>query len=88
MRIAVYFYFNISEKVATMYVEEIKNKQGKKVYRTVLIRESYKEKGKVKHRTIANISRLPASKIAQIKAVLYGEKVFLSEEEFKTSNSR
>jgi len=88
MRIAVYFYFNISEKVATMYVEEIKNKQGKKVYRTVLIRESYKEKGKVKHRTIANISRLPASQIAQIKAVLYGEKVFLSEEEFKTSNSR
>jgi len=44
-----------------MYVEEIKNKQGRKLYRTVLIRESYKEKGKVKHRTIANISRLPAS---------------------------
>ncbi len=37
-----------------MYVEEIKNKQGKKVYRTVLIRQSYKKKGKVKHRTIAN----------------------------------
>jgi transposase len=71
-----------------MYVEEIKNKQGKKVYRTVLIRQSYKKKGKVKHRTIANISRLPASQIVQIKAVLSGKGAFVSEKELKTSNSR
>ena len=72
---------NIFKKVATMYVEEIKNKQGKKVYRTVLIRQSYKKKGKVKHRTIANISRLTASQIVQIKAVLSGKGAFVSGKE-------
>ena len=64
-----------------MYVEEIKNKQGKKVYRTVLIRQSYKKKGKVKHRTIANISRLTASQIVQIKAVWSGKGAFVSGKE-------
>ena len=71
-----------------MYVEEIKNKQGKKVYRTVLIRQSYKKKGKVKHRTIANISRLTASQIVQIKAVLSGRGAFLSDEELEIASSR
>lgn len=71
-----------------MYVEEIKNKQGKKIYRTVLIRESYKEKGKVRHRTIANISRLTGSQIAQIKAALSGKGAFLSNAELEITSSR
>jgi len=42
-----------------MYVAEIKSvKKGKK-YKTTLIRESYRdENGKVKNKTIANISNL------------------------------
>ena len=71
-----------------MYVEVIKKKQGNKVYKSVLIRESYKEKGKVKHRTIANISRLPDSQIAQIKAILSGNGKFLLNEEIEISDSR
>jgi len=71
-----------------MYVEIIKKKQGDKVYKSVLIRESYKEKGKVKHRTIANISRLPDSQITQIKALLSGNGQFLLNEEITISNSR
>ena len=71
-----------------MYVEVIKKKQGSKIYKSVLIRESYKEKGKVKHRTIANISRLPDSRIAQIKAVLSGNGQLLLNEEIEISDSR
>lgn len=70
-----------------MYVEEIKKRQGKKVYKTVLVRESYRENGKVKHRTVANISKLPAGERAMIKASLAGNKM-ISENDFKTTASR
>ena len=51
-----------------MYVEEIKKRQGEKIYKTILVRESYRDKnGKVQHRTIANISKLPAEYIRQLK---------------------
>ena len=57
-----------------MYIEEIKKQQGNKVYTSILIRESYRDNGKVKHRTVANISKLPAEHVRQLKASLKGEK--------------
>jgi transposase len=57
-----------------MYIEELKKKQNSKIYRTILIRESYRENGKVKHRTVANISKLPAEYICQLKKYIKGEK--------------
>ena len=58
-----------------MYIEEIKKKQGSKIYKTVLIRESYRdENGKVKHNTVANISKLPPEYIQQLKLILKNEK--------------
>ena len=55
-----------------MFVERIKSKQQGKVYESVLIRESYRDSGKVKHRTLANISKLPASSIKLIGRALKG----------------
>jgi len=58
-----------------MYIEEIKKKLGNKIYKTVLVRESYRDKnGKVKHNTVANISKLPPEYIQQFKLVLKNEK--------------
>ncbi|MDP8228579.1 MAG: IS1634 family transposase, partial [Candidatus Electryoneaceae bacterium] len=57
-----------------MYIAELKKKQGNKTYKSILIRESYRDNGKVKHRTIANISKLPAEHISQLKASFKGEK--------------
>ena len=71
-----------------MYVEEIKKKHGKKTYRTFLIRESYKENGKVLHRTVANISHLPESQIMQIKAMFSGSGLFLKKEDMQITASR
>jgi transposase len=45
-------------------------KTGKKIYRSILLRESYREGGKVKKRTIANLSRCTAGEIAAIKLAL------------------
>ena len=57
-----------------MYIAELKKKQGSKIYKTILVRESYRDNGKVKHRTVANISKLPAEHIRQLKASLRGVK--------------
>ena len=50
-----------------MYFEEVKLKRKSKTYRSFLIRESYRFKGKVCHRTVCNISQLPAHVIEQIR---------------------
>ena len=56
-----------------MYVEKIKTKRNKKIYTTVLIRETFRESGRIKHRTLANISKLPSAAILQIKQALAGK---------------
>lgn len=57
-----------------MYVETVKNQFGAL---TSLIRENYREDGKVKHRTISNISKLSANQINQIKLMLSNKKVHI-----------
>src|ERR1700739_3505775 len=41
----------------------------------ILLRESYREAGKTKNRTLANLSRWPAERIEQLRAVLRGAKL-------------
>jgi len=53
-----------------MYVDICKTRQGKKVYRRYLLRESYREGGKVNHRTIANLSRCKPEEIEAIRLAL------------------
>jgi hypothetical protein len=43
---------------------------GGKIYRRYLLRESYRHNGKVKHRTIANLSHCSEEKIAAIRLAL------------------
>ena len=44
-----------------------------KVYRTHLLRRSYREGGKVKHQTLGNLSHLPPDLIETIRRRLRGE---------------
>jgi transposase len=46
------------------------SKAGKKIYQSTLLRESYRENGKVKKRTIANLSRCTPQEIYAIKLAL------------------
>jgi len=55
-----------------MYVEVVKSRQNGREYRTTLIRETYREGGKVKHRTVSNISKLPDAAIALVRQSLSG----------------
>jgi transposase len=60
--------------VLTMYVDESFSKQKGKTYKRVLLRESYRKNGAVKHRTIANISKCSEEEIKAIKLALKHKK--------------
>ena len=53
-----------------MYIAKTKKVQGSKTYHSTLIRESYREGGKVKSRTLCNLTKLPAKYIEQIKRII------------------
>ena len=53
-----------------MHIVVNKSTQGKKIYNSILLRESYREDGKVKKRTIANLSHCSPEEINAIKLAL------------------
>jgi len=57
-----------------MYVDICKYKRGNKTYKRVLLREGYREGGKVKHRTLANLSHCSDEEIEAIRIALKGKK--------------
>src|SRR3989442_11660161 len=58
-----------------MHVAAVPSRQGGREYRSVVVRQSYREGGKVKHRTLANLSKLPPAAVDAVRAVLRGEAV-------------
>src|SRR5271166_8314 len=55
-----------------MYVAVIPNRSSPPA---ILLREGYREAGKTKNRTLANLSHWPAQRIEQLRAVLRGERL-------------
>ena len=53
-----------------MHVDVAYKKQNGKIYKRVLLRENYRDSGKVKHKTIANISHCTDKEIQAIKLAL------------------
>lgn len=64
------YFVNYAKLVATMHVDVAYKKQNGKSYRRVLLRQNYRENGKVKHRTIANLSKCTEEEIEAIKLAL------------------
>lgn len=58
-----------------MHVAVVPSRQRSGEYSSVLVRQSYRVGGKVKHRTLANLSKLPAAAVDAVRAVLRGEQV-------------
>ena len=54
----------------SMYIAAVPNRNSPPA---ILLRESYRENGKVKSRTLANLSHLPANQIQLMRRVLKGE---------------
>jgi len=67
-----------------MYIATVPNRSSPPA---ILLRESYRENGKVKSNTIANLSSLPAEKIEGFRRVLRGDVLVKPEEEFENTRS-
>jgi transposase len=62
-------------------------RRGEREYKSVLLRRSYREGGKVKKETLANLSHLPVEAVDAIRRVLAGETLLGAEEAFEIEAS-
>jgi len=67
-----------------MFVAKIPNRKSPPAY---LLRESYREDGKVKTRTLANLTHLPQERIDAVKAALKGTRLAPVDETFQIERS-
>ena len=67
-----------------MYIAKIPNRNSPPTY---LLRESYRENGKVKNRTLANLSALPLEQIELLSRVLQGETLVPAGDAFRMIRS-
>ena len=63
----------MTRKPGAMHVSTTRRHYKDTVYETTLLRRSYREDGKVKNETLANLSHLPAETIEAIRASLAGK---------------
>jgi transposase len=71
-----------------MHVAKIVRKHRGKTYVSHLLRQSYRHDGKVKHRTLGNLSHLPPRLLDLVQRSLAGEAFVSPAEAFRTTQSR
>jgi hypothetical protein len=74
-------------KTGAMHVVRIVSRQKGQEYVSVLLRNSYREDGKVKKQTLANLSHLPEPLIELIRGFLRGERFLPAGEAFRIVRS-
>ncbi len=85
--IAIYV-FTIGLDIAIirrMYIATIPNRSSPPA---ILLREGYREGGKVKTRTLANLSKLPEAAVAALRRVLKGDTLITADDAFEAITSR
>ena len=53
-----------------MYIERVKKKAGEKTHVQVLMRHSYRDKGRVRKRTVCNLTHFPPKQVQAIEWAL------------------
>jgi transposase len=70
-----------------MHVAKIERRHGERVYTYWLVRRSVREGKRVRHETVANVSKLPAASIEALRRALAGEALVAAGELFATERS-
>jgi hypothetical protein len=70
-----------------MHVAIVPSRQGGREYKAYLLRQTYRDQGNVKHRTLANLSMLPLPAIEAILAILKGQPVGALDEQLEVERS-
>jgi transposase len=73
-------------KAGAMHVAKIKRRHGDRVYTSQLVRRSVREGKRVRHETIANVSKLPAEAIEALRRALRGEVVLSAGQRLSIEN--
>ena len=77
----------MAQKVGAMHVAKIKRRHGDRVYVSHLVRRSVREGKRVRHETIANVSKLPPAAIEALSVALRGEAVLGGAESLRVTDS-
>ncbi len=77
----------VKPKTDRMHVVTIHSRQGGREYTSTLLRNSYREDGKVKKQTLANLSHLPEPLVELIRGFLRGERYLAAGEAFRITRS-
>jgi len=80
-------YYLVTRPTGAMHVATTRRQHKDKVYETHLLRRSYREDGKVKNETLANLSHLPSETIAAVRASLSGKTLVVAGEGLELSRS-
>ena len=72
----------------SIHVATIIRRYNGKVYKTYLLRRSFRRDGKVLHETLGNLSHLPETTIDVIRRSLKGETFVATKDAFRTLRSR
>ena len=71
-----------------MYIHRTKKKSTSgKIHKSVLLQHSYREDGKVKHKTVMNLSQWSEKEITSLEAVLKGKRGY-ELKDFKTEQGK
>lgn len=71
-----------------MHVDKVVSRQAGREYESFLLRQSYRQDGKVKKRTLANLSMLPVPAIEALRRALAGEVLVAATEALTIVSSR
>lgn len=80
----IYF---LRKVVVTMFVRRNKKNVGSKKYQSTLLVEGYRDQGKVRHRTVANLTQWPQQVVAAIESSLKGH-ALTSASELQTKSGK
>jgi Transposase DDE domain len=70
-----------------MHVATIRRRHGERVYESHLIRRSVREGKRVRHETIANVSKLPPAALDALRRALAGQSLVAGDEAFEVERS-
>lgn len=79
--------YGMKQRRTAVHVATIVRKHKGKVYKTHLLRRTYRHGGKVLHETLGNLTRLPQSTIDLIRRSLKGEEFVSTKDAFRTLRS-
>jgi len=73
----------VAKPSGAMHVSKIVSRRGEREYVSWLVRRSFREDGKVRHETLANLSALPEATIEAVRASLSGKTLVTAGEDLR-----